>query len=139
MVIIRDTNGNPVRTSRNLRGLIAHFNRQPVDVVAIDRLADGSGKLMVLFSNRDTCETTFASYTVLAEWIRSRRNLRGCKLRDNGTDTTVAPVGLHKWRVVSTVDATYKCDVYAADVNAARRNGARRMRCTYTLVSAKLI
>jgi hypothetical protein len=102
MTIIRDKHGSTIRTSRNLRGLLRHNTAMlssPIKLVTIDPInpanpADSSnysseGKLCVLWENGDSCETNFASFTVLKQWLRNRRNWYGAPLRVSGQPADV--------------------------------------------------
>ncbi len=89
MEVIRDKSGNVKSSSRNLRGIVRAFGKQLIKVISIDPIADGEGKLYVLFDNGDSFETNFASFTTLRYWIKARRNLRGVKLIDCGVETVV--------------------------------------------------
>lgn len=83
---IRDTDGNVVSRSRNLRGIRTYVSKTTnlISVLSIDRLAHDEGKLMILFSNGDSYETNFASFDVLKGFVRRWRNVYGAPLRVNG-------------------------------------------------------
>lgn len=63
-----------IRTSRNLRGILDHARRVPVDYAVATRDSDGGAILSIIFTNGDYTRTSFASYTVARNWINSRRS-----------------------------------------------------------------
>ncbi len=81
--IIRDKNGNPIQSSRNLRGIRAYVSNHAIDTLAIDRLPSGEGKLMILFRDHSSYETNFADFTVLRDFVRRWRNVYGAPLMVN--------------------------------------------------------
>ena len=86
MHVIRNREGDIIRRSRNLRGFVTHLGktRSPVKMLDIGRLAEGGGRLCVLWENGDSYETNFASIDVLTDWVFHRRNLRGSPYSLNG-------------------------------------------------------
>ena len=74
----------PVRRSRNLRGIREHVSATPVAMIRINDIANGCGYLYVDFANGDLYETTFASFTVLKEFVRRWRNVYGAPITVNG-------------------------------------------------------
>lgn len=68
--IYRD--GECVRRSQNLRGLIAYGHRYKVRNVTINRKGDGA-TFAVEFGDGATCSSAFASWAVCADFFRSRR------------------------------------------------------------------
>lgn len=89
MLVIRDKNGNVIGKSKNLAGIRQKVGKESVKVVAIDEIADGEGKLMILFKNGDSFETNFASYDVLRHAVGNWRNLYGTELVINGEKVDV--------------------------------------------------
>jgi hypothetical protein len=96
-IIIRDHNGNQVRSSRNLRGIVEHMRRRLVKVVGLSQIlppdirerfpkTDGRGKLMILWEDGTSVETEFMSFGCLCEWVRARSWLRGSPLVIDGVD-----------------------------------------------------
>ena len=55
-------------------------------ILAIDQVAHGGGKLMMLFEDGASYETNFASFNVLRWFVRTWRKVYGTSLRINGTD-----------------------------------------------------
>lgn len=93
MEIVRDKDGNPVRRSRNLAGILAHvgagMKHYPYNLIkriTVDPIAHGQGKLCMMFDNGDSYETNFASYTVLLDWVQARRSWHGSPISINGVD-----------------------------------------------------
>ena len=100
---ILDKNGKVIRTSQNLRGILTYvselrrewdcftprFGGNPIKVLSIDAIADGKGKLMILFKGGVNYETNFASFAVLKEFVRTRLHFQGARLLVNGTASGV--------------------------------------------------
>lgn len=63
-----------IRTSRNLRAILDHARRVPVDYAAAMRDSDGGALLHIDFANGDYTRVSFASYTIARNWINSRRS-----------------------------------------------------------------
>jgi hypothetical protein len=89
MVCIRDNSGNVVRQSKNLRAIVRELGQteSPVKALAIDEFGKCEGKLCILWENRRSVETNFASFAVLRDWVYARRNLKGAPIRINGVDS----------------------------------------------------
>lgn len=85
MQVIRDENGKIIRRSQNLRGVRTHAQARRAVAVSIDKIGSGEGKLCVLFANRDSFETNFASFNVLKGWVRRWRAVYGAELMVNGS------------------------------------------------------
>jgi hypothetical protein len=83
---IRDQSGKVIGRSRNLRGIRAYVGKHIVKVCAIDQIGQWEGKLLVLFESGASCETNFASWTVLKMFVRNWRNMWGAPLRVNGIE-----------------------------------------------------
>jgi hypothetical protein len=96
MHVIRDRDGNPIKTSRNLRGIREYVGKNLIRVLSVDPIkcqtlasvndTTGEGKLCILFDNGASYETTFASYSVLKSFVRRWRNVYGSPLCVNGKD-----------------------------------------------------
>ena len=84
MVEIKDRTGKVISSSKNLRGLIAHAGKITVEEVDIREYNAGEGQLYVCFVNNDYCVTDFASFSVLKDWIQSRRGLQDAFFYVNG-------------------------------------------------------
>lgn len=84
MVRILGPTGIVVSRSRNLAGLRRYARRHPIDAVYLSTdlttSCDGKGWLYVLFQNGAECQTSFASYRVLAGWVRRWRSAYGAEL-----------------------------------------------------------
>ncbi len=80
MLVIRDSNGNVISRSRNLRGIREYVGKNLIKLVAIHKLPDGAGKLSILFDNGATFETSFADFIVLCWSVRNWRNLYNSRL-----------------------------------------------------------
>jgi hypothetical protein len=86
-IIIRDKEGDPVYSSRNLRGLRDFIGKgNLIKVVAIDLLEHQEGLLSVLFENGYSCQVNFASFFVLKNTVRNWRNMYGAPLVVNGVE-----------------------------------------------------
>lgn len=71
--------GRAVRQSRNLQGLLSYGREvSPVFRVTAAPCPDNqyNGKLRIEYENGATCSAHFASYTMLLEWLHSRRSWR---------------------------------------------------------------
>ncbi len=74
MIVISDINGNVIRKSANLRGLLDHARRTPVETVELTRKPAGAAMVRVNFYNGDWAVASFGSATVAHNWIMSRRS-----------------------------------------------------------------
>ena len=83
---IRDRDGNVIGRSRNLRGIRRYVSSHLVKALAVDRVGNGEGKLLILFDDGSSYETNFASFSVLLGFVRRWRNVYGAPLRVNGQD-----------------------------------------------------
>lgn len=79
MVVISN-NGKIVSRSHDLAGLIRYAGKNkyinPIRLVAIGEETEGAGSLHVAFRNGSVCNTEFASFVILCEWLANSRNLR---------------------------------------------------------------
>ena len=74
-----------VSRSRNLRGMRDYARVSPVVRVEC-RKCDGrpwrvGGTLRVTYADGATCETEFASYNIMVDFVRKRRSWRGADFR----------------------------------------------------------
>lgn len=74
-----------VSRSRNLRGMRDYARVSPVACV-VCRMRRGhpndpGGHLWVRYDNGATCETDFASYNIMVDFVRKRRSWRGADFR----------------------------------------------------------
>lgn len=80
---IRPMMGDPIRSSRNLRGLLDYARRvRPVRLITrIDRGSGGRGRGLLTVVYADGCHTTanFACFNIMIDWTRNRRVLRQCE------------------------------------------------------------
>lgn len=93
MESIRDCEGNIIRRSRNLAGIRRFVGGRHAPIIrrmAIDRLADGEGKLSIIFEGGASFKTSFACYTVLKDFVRRWRNVHGAPILVNGVDAGIA-------------------------------------------------
>lgn len=83
MVEILNSSGKVIRTSCDLRGLSAHMRRVRVKSVYICRTRDPKegGKIRVVFKNGDTCQTVFASFAVMCDFVRTRKRFQGTEFQ----------------------------------------------------------
>jgi hypothetical protein len=86
MEVIRDQNGEPIRTSHNLRGIREYVSHNLIRVLAIDLIGKGEGKLMILFEGGASYETNFCDFDVLRDFVRRWRNVYGSPLLVNSSD-----------------------------------------------------
>lgn len=83
MIQILDTTGRIASKARNLSGLRRYARIHPVQAIHIGMdggLRDAKGWLYVRFENGSECQTSFASYRVLAGWLRRWRSAYGAEL-----------------------------------------------------------
>lgn len=86
---IRDKDGKVIRQSRNLAGIrryVSGWNAPIINAMAVDEIAGGEGKLMMMFKDGSNYETNFASFAVLCGFVRNWRNVYGAPLMVNGED-----------------------------------------------------
>lgn len=83
---IRDRNGGIVSSSRDSRGIRRYVSNNRIKVLAIDRLQDNQGKLLILFENGSSYEENWCSFFLLCDSLRRWRNVYGSPLRVNGED-----------------------------------------------------
>ena len=83
MQVIRDKKGNVIQRSRNLAGIRRYVGKNIVKTLAVDR-SNGAGLLTIEFENGARFDATFASYTVLVEFVRRWRNVHGAPFVLNG-------------------------------------------------------
>lgn len=74
MKVIRNHNGDIIQTSRNLRGIREYAGKHAAAKVSCSKLANG-GRLCILFDNRSSFETDFASYDILVGFVKRWRNV----------------------------------------------------------------
>jgi hypothetical protein len=74
---ILDRDGNVIQQSRNLRGIRKYVSNNLIQALAIDEIANGEGKLQILFEDGSNFETNFASWEVLKNFVRNWRNVYG--------------------------------------------------------------
>lgn len=68
-------NGKTVSTSRNLRGVLSYARQHGVASVTIHSTRDG-GELRITYGDGATSRNHFESFTVLQNWVMTRRNMR---------------------------------------------------------------
>jgi len=89
MEVILDQDGKVIQRSRNLAGIRRYVGKHIIDKLSINTIGDSSypeGKLSILFANKSSFETNFASFEVLKEMVRNWRNVYGAPLLVNGQD-----------------------------------------------------
>jgi hypothetical protein len=89
METIYNKDGKAIKTSRNLRGIREHINKNIVTVVEISYIDGGKGKFKVLFDNGDNYETVWASFAYLRYSLRTWRGLYSALLTINGNKSGV--------------------------------------------------
>jgi hypothetical protein len=86
---IRDTDGKIIQKSRNLAGIRRYVSNHVIKVLSISPIGNEKypeGKLLILFEDRSSFETNFASYHVLRNMVRNWRNVYGSPLVVAGQD-----------------------------------------------------
>lgn len=104
--------GEPIRKSRNLRGIRQHISRNLVRQVNIYPLPDGDGVLDIRFNNGDWFRGHWADFGVLKNALRNWRNLYGAPLLINGV-----PKGMLRYQNPALLEA---------DERQQRRERAKR-------------
>lgn len=74
-----------IRTSRNLRAILDHARRVPVERVSAMCDSDGGAILHIEFNNGDYSRVSFASYIIARKWVRSRQSWQLEQLQHNPT------------------------------------------------------
>lgn len=87
-VTIRNRNGERVSWSRNLRGICEHARNRIVENICIDHTEDEGGLLRVQWNDNTHVETSFASFSVVVDWVSARDWFQGAKLMIDGTEVT---------------------------------------------------
>lgn len=86
---IKNSAGEVIQRSKNLRGIRRKVGRDAVRHIGIRQCECNCGYLYILFHNGDNFSTNFASFEVLKTSIRNWRNLQGCLISVNGWWTRV--------------------------------------------------
>jgi len=90
MIEVRDSNGNVKKRSKNLRGLIREIGLQTIEFVKVWKDNSNRNRIFVKFDSGDTCQADFASLSVLINWVRTRRNLKGVAIKADVLSTSFA-------------------------------------------------
>jgi hypothetical protein len=77
MVVIKDRSRKVIAESRNLRGVVDRARSVGVLQVELDRLPAGRGGVTFTFLDGSFCDTEFADYSVLVDWLKARRSWAG--------------------------------------------------------------
>ncbi len=83
MIYIRNTQGDIIGRSKNLRGIRRHASRYGIELIRIHKRHNGAGFLKVYFCGCSAI-VRFVSFQVLAQFIRQWHNARGVPLNVNG-------------------------------------------------------
>lgn len=82
--VIRNQDGRVIRSSRSQRGIREYVGSHSIKTLAINELADSSGKLCILFVNGSSFEMNWASFDVLRSSLLRWRNCYDAPLLVNG-------------------------------------------------------
>jgi hypothetical protein len=75
MTTVYNMHGKVLHTSRNLRGLLEHYRRNPSDVVVKVADRDGASYCVTVFwPNGDEANSVWADWRVLLDWLKARRS-----------------------------------------------------------------
>lgn len=66
-----------VASAQNLEVLSRYHRQYPVKRSSIKKLPAGKGLLYVKFSNGAQCRVVFASYAILKDWLKTKRQRSG--------------------------------------------------------------
>lgn len=69
--------GEVIHKSRNLRGILDHARREPVDTIIAIRRGDDSASVRFIFYDKSRANVEWASWLVLCQWIQSRHRSWG--------------------------------------------------------------
>lgn len=83
---IRDTNGEIISSSKNLAGIRRYVSSHLIKILDISKVGQFEGQLSILFEDKSSYQTNFASFEVLRNFVRRWRNVYGAPLRVNGVD-----------------------------------------------------
>ena len=72
-------NGQIIRTSRNLRGIVDYARVSPVVRVESCPIGAMSGTVRVFFKDGAESRANFRSYHIMIDWIRGRRTWRAAR------------------------------------------------------------
>ena len=83
MSTISHLTGPAHHVSRNLRGLVDYARRAPVVCVLTrrDPQCPVRGELRVIFADGAIGEESFASHSIMIDWVRNRRTWRRAAMR----------------------------------------------------------
>jgi hypothetical protein len=76
MIEIKNSIGNVIHTSQNLRGIVAHNRRQIVELCHIAPLSNGGAIVTVLWKNGDSCVVKFADFGVAKLWASKNHGIK---------------------------------------------------------------
>ena len=74
---IYDRHGKRLRYSKNLRGILEHYQRNPADIVIKVKAkdwADAPYTVTFYWPNGDMADTNWADWRVLLDWLKARRS-----------------------------------------------------------------
>lgn len=95
---IMDQSGKVVRRSRNLRGIVEHLRNRLIRSVTIRQLNTGvvrdDGELCIIWEDGTRVVTTFASFSVLCDWVCARTWMEGVQATVNSVLHTITRKGL---------------------------------------------
>lgn len=95
MVEIKNSVGKVLSKSKNLRGITREIGKQPLKCVKVWQSDGNRNLIQFCFESGDICTTNFASMSVLIDWVRKRRNLRGVDIRSDVYTTAFAK----RWKI----------------------------------------
>lgn len=79
-------NGQIIRSSRNLRGILDYARVSPVIRVESCPLDKVCGTVRVIYTDGAESRANFRSYHIMIDWLRNRRSWRGAKHVMQGPD-----------------------------------------------------
>ena len=77
MKVVITKNGKQVASARNLEVLSRYHRKEPVKKSSASKLSSGEGLLKVTFYDGAKAEVKFASYTVLKNWLDTKKKRSG--------------------------------------------------------------
>ena len=81
-----EKNGQIIRKSRNLRGIVDYSRISKPARIELTPQGKCNGRLRVIYKDGATTSAHFASYHIAVDWVRNRRTWRGANIVFYGGD-----------------------------------------------------
>ena len=83
-MLIIEKNGQIIRKSINLRGMLDYARISPVKRVELTPLDKASGRLRVIYDDGAVTSAHFASFKIMVDFVRNRRTWRCAEIVNYG-------------------------------------------------------